>query len=70
LDATGLENCALVFRRCKGQLFIGLDKREHSVVVGRRAVTVDVALYASLRRHAALRELLDKVIPKQFVRGC
>lgn len=48
----------------EGELLVGFDQREHSIIVGCRIVACDVAVYATLGGRAALSELLDQFVTK------
>jgi len=65
-----LKDGALVLGGSEGQLLVGFDESEHSVIVRRRIVAGDVAMYTALGGRAALSELLDQVVAEQFIRWC
>ena len=54
--------------RSQRELLIGLDEREHGVVVRRRVVAIDITLHASLSRRTALGELLDEFVAQKLIR--
>ena len=56
-----------MLRRGEGQLFVRFNQGEHGIVIWRWAVAIDVALYAALSRHAALRELFHQLIEQKLV---
>jgi hypothetical protein len=59
-----LEDGALVLGGSEGELLVGFDQREHSVIVGCWIVACDVAMYAALGGRAALSEFLDQLVTK------
>ena len=56
-----------MLRGSKRKLFVGLDEREHGVVVRRWVVACNVAVDTALSHGAALGKLLDQLVVQQLV---